>query len=67
MIVCHCRGVTDRAIRDLLQKGACSTSEVAEGCAAGRFCGGCRPTIERLVSTERQKSKRSPAEHVRTA
>ncbi len=52
MIVCSCKGITDRTIRILIRDGACSMHEIAHACDAGRGCGGCHATIDRLVVTE---------------
>jgi len=53
MIVCHCRGISDRAIRSLVRQGASSPHEVLRACAAGMSCGGCRPVIEHIVDAEK--------------
>ena len=50
MIVCHCRGVTDRQIRRLVREGACSAREVARSTGAGMRCGGCRSTVNEVVN-----------------
>ena len=55
MIVCSCKGITDRTIRTLVQEGACSMREIGRACDAGRGCGGCRPTIDALVVTEKRQ------------
>ena len=49
VIVCHCRGVSDRRIRREARRGAASPSEVAGACGAGTDCGGCVPVIEDLL------------------
>ena len=49
MYVCHCRAVTDRAIRAQIEAGANHEQELAERCGAGSRCGGCRPTLRRLL------------------
>lgn len=53
MIICHCRGVNDRAIREVVRRGASTCREVALACHAGRMCGGCRPAIAELIEAER--------------
>ncbi len=50
MIVCQCRGVTDRQIKRLVQEGAVSAREVAQATGAGMRCGGCRSNVKRVVS-----------------
>jgi bacterioferritin-associated ferredoxin len=49
MIVCLCRGVSDRKVRLAVLAGATSLSAVARACDAGRGCGACHEEIERLV------------------
>jgi bacterioferritin-associated ferredoxin len=52
MIVCHCHALSDRAIRDVIRRGAHSPREVAIACKAGRRCGGCVPVVRELIETE---------------
>lgn len=52
MVVCHCRGVTDRAIRRAVREGACSRPAVARACAAGQGCGGCGAAIDEILERE---------------
>ena len=49
MYVCHCRAVTDHAIRADILAGARSEGDVADGCGAGARCGGCLPLVRRLL------------------
>jgi len=49
MLVCHCRGVTEREVRSAIRAGACTHREVARTCGAGSICGGCRPVIDELL------------------
>jgi bacterioferritin-associated ferredoxin len=53
MIVCLCRGVSDRAVRAAIRAGAETEEQVAELCGAGSGCGGCGPTISELLEAER--------------
>jgi len=59
MLVCHCRGITDRQIRRLVKAGACSTRDVARATGAGLRCGGCRSNVKRVVdeAVEREFQK----------
>ncbi len=52
MIVCHCRAVSDRAIRRAIREGATSSGEVRRACAAGGSCGGCKPRIDSILDHE---------------
>ena len=53
MVVCHCRGISDRTIRRLARAGAEGVVDVARRCGAGGRCGGCRPTIAAILEEER--------------
>ena len=52
LLVCHCRKVCDRTIRECIDRGARSVDEVGQACQAGTACGGCRPTIGALIAGE---------------
>lgn len=52
MIVCHCRRVTDRQIRKMVQEGATSVGQVARACGAATGCGGCATIVHEIVQDE---------------
>ena len=52
MIVCHCKGVSDRSIREAVRAGARSSRQVFRACGAGGRCGGCRPIIDEIIERE---------------
>ena len=52
MIVCHCRGVTDRQIRKAVRDGARNRNEIVMACSAGAHCGGCVPAIDEIIDRE---------------
>ncbi|HUF84525.1 MAG TPA: (2Fe-2S)-binding protein [Acidimicrobiia bacterium] len=54
MIVCHCRAVTDRAIRAAIELGAEREDRLSESCDAGRRCGSCLPALRRLIEEHRR-------------
>ena len=49
MIVCLCRGVSERDIRRVVGAGANTAEAVAAACGAGGDCGACRPMLAELV------------------
>jgi bacterioferritin-associated ferredoxin len=49
MIVCHCRAITDRAIREAVRSGAVDLDAVEAATGAGSCCGGCQPTVEAVI------------------
>jgi bacterioferritin-associated ferredoxin len=52
LIVCHCQGVSDRSIREVVRGGARTVRQVSRACRAGRVCGGCRPVICEIIAAE---------------
>ena len=53
MIVCHCHGVSDRAIRAAVKlEGAACADDVGSLCEAGTGCGGCLPLVEEILEAE---------------
>jgi bacterioferritin-associated ferredoxin len=49
MLVCHCKGVSEREVRSAIQSGACTRRDIARECGAGSVCGGCRPLLDELI------------------
>jgi bacterioferritin-associated ferredoxin len=49
MLVCLCKGVSDKKIRWLVQNGACSLREVMQTCQAGSDCGSCVGQVRELI------------------
>ncbi len=60
MLVCHCNGISDRAIRQAVRNGAQTPGEVARDCGAGNGCGGCLRTVSRLIRNESAHRTESP-------
>ena len=56
MIVCVCHAVNDRRIREAIERGARSVSDVARQCRAGTDCGACCPNIRDMVEAARSRS-----------
>lgn len=49
MIVCLCRGVSDRTIYAAIARGAFTVDDIAEACGAGTDCGACCAMLDELV------------------
>ncbi len=60
MIVCHCHGHSERALRRAERSGAETRREVSRACGAGASCGGCRPAIREIIRTEQAPRNRLP-------
>jgi len=61
MIVCHCTGVTDTTVTQLIQDGAATVTEITRRCGAGRCCAACREELAAILA-----SARGPTESVQT-
>ncbi len=50
MIVCHCKGITDRELRRRYDQGTVvRTDDLYEQDPSKKVCGGCRPLVDRLL------------------
>ena len=54
MLVCVCKGVSDRRIRALVKNGARHWRDVVSQCSAGSDCGTCLAQVRDLVEDECQ-------------
>ncbi len=57
MLVCHCNGVSDRAIRKAVRKGARNASDVGMRTGAGTCCGGCIENVNDIIRAEAGKAR----------
>jgi bacterioferritin-associated ferredoxin len=67
MIVCHCVGVTDCTIKQLISDGASSVAEITRRCGAGRCCAPCQETIASMLYSAPQPPHNRPAVDATTA
>ena len=49
MIVCLCRGVSERHIEDTVAAGAKTVGDVSRACGAATDCGACHYLVAALV------------------
>ena len=49
MIVCVCHAVSEKQLRAVVGRGACTLEEVERACGAGGDCGTCQPEIVALL------------------
>ena len=49
MYVCHCRAVSDRAIKAAVDAGDRTVEDLATSCGAGTDCGGCHEALAELL------------------
>lgn len=56
MVVCSCRAVNDRTVLAAIAAGATTVEAVSSHCSAASDCGGCWPTLERLIAEHADRS-----------
>jgi bacterioferritin-associated ferredoxin len=61
MYVCLCKAVTDRQIRDAINGGCCSFSEVRKTLGVATECGKCGQHAKSIVKTAVRKTSSEPA------
>lgn len=65
MIVCHCKGKTNRDIEAAAARGARTPRDVTEVCDAGSGCGGCVHAINALLLSKRTRRGPAPRGHAK--
>jgi bacterioferritin-associated ferredoxin len=60
VLVCLCRGVTDRTVNDAIAAGARTVHELRRQCSAGSGCGGCWPTLSALLAAQLKMTQDGP-------
>jgi len=53
MLICHCKRVNDRRIRQAVRDGARTVAQVGRESGAGTCCGGCVTAVVELLDEER--------------
>lgn len=51
MLVCICKAVSDRRIREEVRRGAKSLTQIRQACNAGTDCGSCTRQIRQIISS----------------
>ena len=52
MIVCLCKGVSDRTLEEVIDEGANTLKAVQKKCGAGGDCGSCRFHIAKMIAEQ---------------
>lgn len=61
MIVCICRGVSDREIRAVVSRGASSLAEVRAELGTGECCGKCSQQVRELIEQHAPAGQACPS------
>jgi bacterioferritin-associated ferredoxin len=59
MLVCLCKGVSDKTVRWLVQNGSGCVKDVMSKCRAGTDCGTCVSHLKALVETTKAEAAQS--------
>jgi bacterioferritin-associated ferredoxin len=62
VIICSCRAITERTVDATIAAGASTVEDIAGRCSAGGQCGGCWPTLQRLLD-EHDAQRSLEADH----
>lgn len=61
MLVCLCKGVSDKKIKNLVENGASSVRQVMSTCHAGQDCGACICAVRDIIRKTRGESRKGDA------
>lgn len=56
MYICICHGISDTAIRQAIDDGACRYRDIACALGAGDCCGQCVADVKEIIRESRQKN-----------
>jgi len=52
MIICLCKGISDKHVREAIGRGAQTVEDVADDCGAGTGCGTCHGMLEMMLADD---------------
>lgn len=61
MLVCICKGVSDRRITEEIRRGACTLKQIQDGCQAGTDCKTCVRQIRQMLGVHGRAHQASDA------
>jgi bacterioferritin-associated ferredoxin len=56
MILCLCKGVSDRKVREMAREGQ-TLRQIVKACEATTCCGACAPELKVIVKDEKKLPK----------
>ncbi|MFK7731286.1 MAG: bacterioferritin-associated ferredoxin [Pseudomonadales bacterium] len=60
MIICVCNNISDRQIRDVIDRGACSMADIQAQLPVSSQCGTCFESAEQVLFECLRSAKRNP-------
>ena len=66
MIVCLCKGVSERHVQTAIRDGARTRKQVTRACQAGGGCGACHGSIQQLLAEAKVAERREFSRATRT-
>lgn len=67
MLVCLCKGVSDKTVRWLVQNGSTCCKDVMAKCRAGTDCGTCVPHLKALIEQTKAEEAAAADDNVSAA
>ncbi len=55
MVVCRCKRVREREIRNRVREGALTVRALSRTTGAGKACGGCHLALRQIIESERSQ------------
>lgn len=62
MMICECLGLTDRAVREKLEGGACRLSDLVPTAALRESCGACVEVLQKMIRAHGVEPSARPAD-----
>ena len=50
MLICICKGLSERAVHGTIRNGATTVEEIGRACGAGTDCGTCQDALEDAIA-----------------
>jgi bacterioferritin-associated ferredoxin len=61
MLVCICKGISDRKLHEEIRKGHRTLAQIRTGCQAGTDCGACVQQIRQILGARASVSHHETA------
>ncbi|TPV92520.1 MAG: hypothetical protein B7733_25495 [Myxococcales bacterium FL481] len=63
VLVCICKGLSDRRIREEIRRGCTTLRSLQQSCGAGTDCGQCARQVRSMIDTTARTHARDAGEH----
>lgn len=63
MVICECLGLTDRAAKEKLERGACLLRDLVPEAALKKSCGACFDVLKEMIRQHQKSSAEFASAH----